>query len=312
MSDQSPNALQVPLLVRQRRSPDRPYAVVRESEPTLAGGVATVLTIFLTAAECPIGCHMCDLWTNTLPSATPPAAIPRQIDWGLQRTSATDWIKLYNSGNFFDVRSIPETDYDAIAQRCEPFSRVIVENHPSIGRQRVGRFRDRLQGRLEVAVGLETVQPRWLNRLGKRMERDDFDRYARWLLEEGIDLRVFLIVGVPGIDVRESIRWARLSVRHAVACRARHVSLIPARLGHGWNGRGASLPQLGLDELAELQSRAIEDAAGQAVVTVDLWDVEGPMGRTAQASGRSWISYVESITTNAGRPDGSAKHEAAI
>ena len=198
----------------------------------------------------------------------------RQIDWALERASPSNWVKLYNSGNFFDARSIPVADYDAIAKRCEPFSRVIVENHPRIGRRHICEFRDRLSGKLEVAVGLETVQPRWLGRLGKRMDRDDFDRYARWLCDQQIDLRVFLIIGVPGIDAAESIRWARLSVRHAIACRARHVSLIPARRGHGWNGRGASLPKIGLEELAEVQSRAIEDAAGRAVVTVDLWDVE--------------------------------------
>lgn len=269
-----------PRLVRRNHSPDRPYAVIEESEPTVDGGTASATTIFLTTSECPIGCHMCDLWQNTLTSATPRGAIARQIDWALERTSRSNWVKLYNSGNFFDARSVPVADYDAIALRCQPFSRVIVENHPAIGRGRVRRFRDRVSGRLEIAVGLETVQPRWLGRLGKRMNRDDFDRYARWLCDEQIDLRVFLIVGVPGIDAAEAIRWARLSVRHAIACRARHVSLIPARSGHGWNGRAASLPKIGLEELAEVQSRAIEDAAGQAVVTVDLWDVERATERT--------------------------------
>ena len=274
MTDPLTDVLPPPRHVRRAHSPHRPYAVLEESEPTIDGEGVSATTIFLTASECPIGCHMCDLWQNTLTTATPRGAIARQIDWALERTARSNWVKLYNSGNFFDARSIPVADYDAIARRCEPFSRVVVENHPAIGRGRVCGFRDRLCGKLEIAVGLETVQPRWLGRLGKRMNRDEFDRYARWLGDEQIDLRVFVIVGVPGIGTAEAIRWARLSVRHAVACRARHVSLIPARSGHGWNGRAASLPVIGLDELADVQSAAIEDAAGEAVVTVDLWDIE--------------------------------------
>jgi hypothetical protein len=83
-----------------------------------------------------------------------------------------------------------------------------------------------------------------------------------------------LIAGAPGIDVLESIRWARLSARHAIACGARHVSLIPARSGHGWNGRADELPDFSMDALAELQQTVIEDAAGRAAITVDLWDMD--------------------------------------
>jgi radical SAM enzyme (TIGR01210 family) len=258
---------------RRPLSPDSPYLVVEEREPDGSGDMVPTLTIFLTASRCPVGCSMCDLHQNTLPSPTPRGAIVRQMDAALVRRSPRGWIKLYNSGNFFDPRSIPTTDYPAIARRCDQFSRVIVENHPKFGPDRLKRFRDLIESPLEVAVGLETVQPRWLDRLGKQMSRDDFDRYARWLSTQGVDLRVFLIAGAPGIGVAESIRWARLSVRHAIACGARHVSLIPARAGHGWNGRGSELPVLSMDALAGLQAAALADADGRAAVTVDLWDV---------------------------------------
>jgi radical SAM enzyme (TIGR01210 family) len=258
-------------LERRSHSADRPYAVVPEREATLGGRTVSALTVFLTAAECPVGCHMCDLWQNTLSTATPPGAITRQIEWAVSRFAAADRIKLYNSGNFFDRRSIPVEEYSRISELCMPFSRVVVENHPRIGRRQLLEFRDRLATQLEVAVGLETVQPRWLERMGKRMSRDDFDRYARWLSAHGVDLRVFLIVGVPRIGVREAVRWARLSVRHALAAGARHISLIPARSGHGWNGLADQLPSLEASRLAELQIMAIEDAGGRAVITVDLW-----------------------------------------
>jgi hypothetical protein len=264
----------------QPLSAETPYLVLRECEPDGQGGQAETTTILLTASGCPIGCSMCDLHRYTLPSATEPGSIPRQLDSALSggtqggRIKPGGWIKLYNSGNFFDPRSIPPSDYVRIADACQGFSRVIVENHPRFGGARLARFRDLLSARLEVAVGLETVQPRWLKRLGKQISRDDFDRYARWLRQQGVDLRVFLIAGAPGITVRESIRWARLSTRHAVAHHARHISLIPARRGEGWQGRADELPRFALNDLADLLGAAIADAGGRAAVTIDLWDLD--------------------------------------
>lgn len=258
---------------RQSLSPWTPQGVIVEREPSAEGPVDAA-TVFLTAAECPIGCSMCDLWHNTLMSRTPRGAIPKQINAAAALCSGAQWIKLYNSGNFFDPRSTPVEDEAAIADGCSPFQRVVVENHPRIGKDRVERFRDRLQGRLEVAVGLETVQPRWLHRMGKRMTRDQFAAYARWLKTIDVDLRVFLIVGVPGITAVESIRWARLSTRYASDLGARHISLIPARAGHGWNRMGDQLPELSLTMMGDLLGHAIDDVRQHSCVTVDLWSFE--------------------------------------
>ena len=268
----------VPPLNLQRRilAADQPYHMVDELEANGCGSVASVRTVFLTAAECPIGCHMCDLWINTLPDKTPVGAIPAQLDSLPQLdtdTSVERWVKLYNSGNFFDSSSIPTSDYGAIASYCESFQRVIVENHPKIGRRLITRFRDQIKGKLEIAIGLETVQPRWLARMGKKMSRDDFDGYAHWLLNNDIDVRVFLIVGVPGASTTESIRWAKISIKHAIMANARHISLIPARAGNGWNGLG-KLPPLNAEALLGMQYWAIDFAAGQSVITVDTWDMD--------------------------------------
>lgn len=263
-------------LQRNAVSPNDAYAVIDEKEPTGDGTVVDVTTIFLTASECPIGCSMCDLWQNTLTTPTPAGAIVTQITKAIKDRQRGDWIKLYNSGNFFDPQSIPPDDYAAIADQCKPYSRVIVENHPKFGERRMHTFRDLIDAQLEIAVGLETVQPRWLDRLNKQMSRDDFDKYAGRLFKAGIDLRVFLIVGVPGVSSAEAIKWARLSVRHACHVGARHISLIPARQGHGWNGRADELPQVSLSELDQLHQSAIEDTAGASVVTVDLWDIGKP------------------------------------
>ena len=264
--------------------PSKPYLLIQEEEPDGQGGIAQATTVFLTASTCPVGCEMCDLHLNTLPGPTPAGAIVEQLEFALggsidpnshiPQEERSRWLKLYNSGNFFDSKSIRPSEYSEIAAHCADYARIIVENHPRFGAERLKQFRDLLSVPLEVAVGLETVQPRWLDRLGKQMSRDQFDAYAKWLANECVDLRVFLILGVPGIDVQESLRWTRLSVRHAVAQGARHVSLIPARSGHGWNGLAEQLPFFSSDDLIEVQAAAIRDADGKAVVTIDLWDLD--------------------------------------
>lgn len=272
------------MIDRSTLSPSAAYLVLDESEADGCGAIVPTTTIFLTASQCPVGCHMCDLHQNTLLTATPRGAIVQQIDKALLHRPRRGWIKLYNSGNFFDPRSIPPDDYAEIAKRCEGFSKVVVENHPKFGVERLRRFQSMVSSPLEVAVGLETVQPRWLHRLGKQMSRDDFDQYARFLASLQVDLRVFLIVGVPGSSVAEAIRWSRLSVRHAIAQGARHISLIPARSGHGWNGQADQLPEITLNALLDLQQQAMQDCAGQAVVTVDLWDLDASHKMVQQLS----------------------------
>src|SRR5439155_2565678 len=106
-------------------------------------------------------------------------------------------IKLYNSGNFFDPRAIPPADYPAIARLVSGFERVIVECHPALLGNRCLQFREMLPGRLEVAIGLETVHPVVLEKLNKRITVDDFRRAAGFLASNWIDLRIFLLVRPP-------------------------------------------------------------------------------------------------------------------
>ena len=122
---------------------------------------------------------MCDLWRNTVKETVPAGAIPRQIDYALERLSAARQIKLYNSGSFFDPRAIPPGDYEAIARRLNAFERVIVECHPALVGDACLRFRDLIHGQLEVAMGLETAHPEILERLNKRMTLTKCSRSRR-------------------------------------------------------------------------------------------------------------------------------------
>jgi len=263
---------------RQQRNaldPLRPYAFFVEEEYSAAGEVVPVSTVFLTNRECPWRCLMCDLWKNTLTGTVPAGAIPAQIDYALQQLSPARQIKLYNSGSFFDLQAIPLQDYPAIARRVVGFERVIVECHPTLVGENCIRFKDRLDGKLEVAMGLETVHPQILARLNKRMTTDQFAAAAEMLRRNDIDLRVFILVKPPFMQEEEALDWTARSLDFAFECGATAATLIPTRGGNGAMEDLATIGDFSPPRLATLEAAA---AYGLALkrrrVFVDLWDVK--------------------------------------
>jgi radical SAM enzyme (TIGR01210 family) len=259
--------------------PFQPYAFLVETEVGPGDEAVRVVTIFLTNRECPWRCLMCDLWRNTLEETVPEGAIPTQIRFALEQlapaSSGASCIKLYNAGSFFDRRAIPPGDYPEIARLCSPFRRTIVECHPALVGPRCLEFRDLLPGRLEVAMGLETVHPEILERLNKRMTLDQFRRAANFLAEHDIDLRVFILVRPPWMSEAEGLEWARRSLDFAFECGASVCSLIPTRAGNGAIESLESSGEFTPPSLASLEA-AMEYglSLGAGRVFADLWDIE--------------------------------------
>jgi len=251
---------------------------VREPEHGRDGRREETLTVFLAGMECPFTCVFCDLWRHTLPHPTPPGALPRQLELALARAAdgpPVDRVKLYNASNFFHPGAVPAEDGEELARRLAGVPTVTVESHPKLLGDRCLRFAGLLDGRVEVAMGLETAHRATLATLGKQMTLDDFDRAAAWLADHDLDLRVFVLVGVPGLAPEERIEWAVRSAAHALSRGARRVALIPVRSGNGaleeLAARGLFHPPT-LDDLEAALGRALAETGG--TVTADLWDLE--------------------------------------
>jgi archaeosine synthase beta-subunit len=242
--------------------PFRPYGFLSEDERSREGAIVPVSTIFLTNRECPWHCVMCDLWKNTLAESVPVGAIPTQIEYALARLPAARHIKLYNSGSFFDPRAIPVADYPAIAALLAPFEHIIVESHPALIGESCGRFREILAGRLEVAMGLETVHPEVLPRLNKQMTLEQFRGAADFLIAAGIDLRAFILVKPPFMRDDEAVHWAERSLDFAFDCGASVATVIPTRSSSG---------QPSIAMLEASLDYGIARARGR--VFADLWDL---------------------------------------
>ncbi|MEK6302949.1 MAG: radical SAM protein [Acidobacteriota bacterium] len=232
-------------------------------------------TVFLTNRECPWRCLMCDLWINTLAEAVPEGAIPAQIDYALSRLGPVRQIKLYNNGSFFDHQAIPVADYEVIAAQLRSFERVIVESHPALVGDDCLRFRDLLNGRLEVAMGLETVHPVIAPQLNKRMTLDQFASAAARLRQNDIALRVFILVKPPFMEEGEALHWAARSIDFAFDCEASVVALIPTRPGNGALDVLAKSGSFSPPSLTTLeQAAAYGVRLGRGRVFADLWDLE--------------------------------------
>jgi uncharacterized Fe-S cluster-containing MiaB family protein len=286
---------------RPEHDPWRYQGLIVEDERTARGDHARMATVLLTGRECPWRCTMCDLWTYTTVSDTPPGAIAAQV--AAARSALRDepipvtGMKLYNASSFFEPRAVPEADYDAVAGALAGLSRVIVESHPALVGPRVDRLvaaldrhrgpggqpderwprSDERSAQLEVAMGLETAHPVALDQLNKRFTLEGFARAARALDDRGVALRVFLLISPPFVPLDEQDAWLLRSVDAAFSCGAAVVSLVPTRPGNGaleaLAGSG-SFRAPDLDDIERSFALALSHARGRGRVFVDVWDLE--------------------------------------
>jgi radical SAM enzyme (TIGR01210 family) len=253
------------------------HGMVLEEERRPDGRIERALTVFLAGAECPFTCSFCDLWRYTLDGPTPPGALVTQLERVLADLAdpLPERLKLYTASNFFDRRAVPPVDLPALARLAEPFAAVTVESHASTIGPGVTVFARMLRGRLEVAMGLETIHPVAAERLNKRLTLSRFDSAAQSLAAGGIDVRAFVLLGAPHVAPEESVEWTVRTVEHAAAQGAAVVSIIPVRGGNGEMERLASLGAFTPPTLTQLED-ALDGCAhiSSAVVTADSWDVE--------------------------------------
>jgi radical SAM enzyme (TIGR01210 family) len=277
------NAATVDQRIRNLRPPKSrvdPYTAhgwLVEEERRPNGQTERALTVFLAGAECPFTCTFCDLWRWTIDGPTPSGALPNQLERVLERLDGPlpDRLKLYNASNFFDRRAVPVVDIPRLAALAAPFPAVTVESHAKMVGTAALELARQVRGRLEIAIGLETIHPIAANRLNKRLDLATFDRAARLLMDNGIDLRVFVLLGAPYIPADESVYWTARTVEYAADRGAAYVSIIPVRGGNGELERLQSLGVFTPPTLSALEL-ALDYCVvfAPTVVTADLWDAD--------------------------------------
>lgn len=261
---------------KEAMDPFRPDFFLNEQEVQADGKLHNVNTIFLTNRECPFKCVMCDLWRHTLDEPTPEGAIPKQIEYAHARLPDADVVKLYNSGNFFDGKAIPGSDYELITKLLFGYDHIIVENHPKLIGPFIPQFRDLLHGSFEIAMGLETIHPDVLPKLNKQITTENFRQSTEYLAAEDIAVRAFILLNPPFLtDQSENIEWCLKSVKFAFEAGATACSIIPTRDGNGimekLREEGEYIPPT-LTSLEYVFERSL--ALNKGRVFCDVWDLE--------------------------------------
>jgi radical SAM enzyme (TIGR01210 family) len=253
----------------------KPYAWLVEKELTRKGNIEDVAVVFLTNRECPFHCLMCDLWKNTTDEILPEGVIQEQITHALRQLPAVKHIKLYNSGSFFDPGAIPVKDYKGIADLLKGFETVIVESHPRFIDKKCLNFRDLLKPELEIAIGLETINPVVLGFINKRMTTENYREAVGFLSANGIRSRAFILLKPPFMTEPEGILWAGRSVDFAFDCGADCCTIIPVRAGNGAMEQLTSSGHFSPPRINSLE-KALESGIrlGKGRVFADLWDLK--------------------------------------
>lgn len=260
---------------KARVDPFLPNGWFHEQELSRGGETREVSAILLTNRECPYSCLMCDLWKHTTSETVPFGAIPAQVSYALDRLPPADLLKLFNSGSFFDPRAIPVDDYKPLTSLLSGFQDVLVESHTAFIGERSLEFNRMLNGKLQVAIGLESVHPEVLPLLNKGMTLSGFKKGVDFLLTNGISVRAFILLRPPFLSEEEGVEWACRSIDFAFNCGVEVCSVIPVRSGNGALDRLAAqgfFQQPSIDSLERVVAYGIGLQKG--LVFADLWDLE--------------------------------------
>lgn len=247
-----------------------------EQEFSRNGILEDCTTILTTNKECPFRCTMCDLWKNTTTERVNAGTITKQIGDALETVPFTPHVKIYNAGNFFDRQSIPKQDTFDITDMLHDRETLVVESHPRLVGTPCFEFAEYLQPQLEVAMGLETVDPVVLPKLNKRMTLDDFERATTSMLEHGIFVRAFILLRTPWQTEEEGVHWAQASIDFAFSIGVECCVVIPTRSGNGMLEQlslQGEFDQPSLGSLIEVIDYGLLRKRGR--VFADLWDITG-------------------------------------
>ena len=159
-------------------------------------------------------------------------------------------------------------------------------------------FAEAIPGRLEVAMGLETIHSGAMEAMNKGMTLEDYDLAVEKCHRFGIDTRAFVLLHPPGVALDESIEWTWKAVAYALKHGVRHVSVIPVRAGNGWIDRliADGLYQLPNVALVRAFYRSVPkldwEWPGKAVFEFDLWDWANLKGGCARCLPQ-WKSHID-------------------
>jgi archaeosine synthase alpha-subunit len=131
------------------------------------------------------------------------------LDSRLKRHKGVKWLKIFNSGSFFDEKQIPKGFRSYCVRKCEQLgiANVVVESLPNfITKENLDGMQSK-KVRTHVAIGLEVADDNVLKKLDKGiMSKEKYAKAAQVLHDNGLFLRTYLVANPPYVkNVRKSL-----------------------------------------------------------------------------------------------------------
>jgi uncharacterized Fe-S cluster-containing MiaB family protein len=128
---------------------------------------------------------------------------------------------------------------------------------------------------LQIAIGLETVNPEILMKLHKKMTLENFTESVNFLMDHDIFTRAFILLRPPYLTEHEGVFWAERSLDFAFSAGVECCVLIPVRAGNGAMDQlleEGIFMQPDIHSLEKVLEYGIEQQAGR--VFADVWDLK--------------------------------------
>lgn len=175
------------------------------------------------------GCSMCGYVYDSAGIAQ--EDVYNQFTDALERLGDIEYLKVFNSGSFFDYRELDATTIERLfaAVNKKEVKRVQVESRPEfLTKEALDRAKEALKAELEVGIGLETssdyIREHCIN---KGFTLSDFKRAAKLCRTSGVDVKAYLLVKPPFLSEREAVEDALTSAIDAVKLGASRISFNP-------------------------------------------------------------------------------------
>ncbi len=182
------------------------------------------------------GCSMCG-YVYDSPLETSEGMLLEGFKEALERLEGVPYLKVFNSGSFFDEREVPPGLRNKIIELVNQAGprRLQVESRPEfVSPEVLEETRDALDAELEVGMGLETASDYIrTNCINKGFSLKDFERALGTCRDAGVPVKAYLLVKPPFLTEREAVEDAVASAVRAWEMGASRISFNPMNVQRG-------------------------------------------------------------------------------
>jgi hypothetical protein len=184
------------------------------------------------------GCTMCGYVYDSAGRKLTQEEILNQFSSALSNLNSIEYLKIFNSGSFFDGMEIAQTTSEKIFEQVNnrpEIRRVQVESRPEfLTHEILRKAKEGLNAELEIGVGLETTNDYIrVNCINKGFLLEDFKKATNLCKELEVQVKAYLLIKPPFLTEKEAIEDAINSGIEAERLGVSRVSFNPVNIQKG-------------------------------------------------------------------------------